>query len=349
MGGVKSMVSSGEVLRDSQEFGQIPTKYISQIEDLSSSWKGSSHDNLWNQASEFCSQMQQITSSMNSFQEAVSYYESYRDIKEKYQEYVSIYNQILSSDDHSSLGEYKALIEECEARMKELALQIEEALAAASSFSMDSTSTTTGETTSTSSSSSSTEEFVSARSPGILGHFLSSISGKEHTVYNQNQIKGWRKNCNRAAAASIASGFASDNKEAVTRAQESPDGIGYNSEVTNQYFSQFGLNATVNKVDDKYDTVKSKIISDLNQGKYVMFDLSKPNVVGESGQRWSYRRHWLSILDIKKTGPGENDYAIFISDSAHGGSSADHGLGAGWYSINEFDGKEIANLTTISS
>ena len=80
-----------------------------------------------------------------------------------------------------------------------------------------------------------------------------------------------------------------------------------------------------------------------------MFDLSQPNVHGQSGQQWTSARHWVSVLDIKRTGEGENDYAIFVSDSGHGGSTADHGLGTGWYSIDEFSGQRIANFTTVSS
>ena len=44
---------------------------------------------------------------------------------------------------------------------------------------------------------------------------------------------------------------------------------------------------------------------------------------------------------------GPNDYAIFISDSGHKGSATNHGLGAGWYSLDEFSGQKIANFTTV--
>ena len=156
-----------------------------------------------------------------------------------------------------------------------------------------------------------------------------------------------REESNRAAAASIASGFASYSGEAVDVAKSSSNGIGYNSDVTNKYFSNFGLTATVNRINGSYDSVKSDIVTNLNSGNYVMFDLSQPNVYGKSGQKWSSTRHWVSVLDIKRTGTGDNDYAIFVSDSGHGASTVDHGLGTGWYSLDEFSGQRIANFTTV--
>ena len=51
------------------------------------------------------------------------------------------------------------------------------------------------------------------------------------------------------------------------------------------------------------------------------------------------------LLDIKKVG---NDYAVFVSDSGHRGSTKDYGYGTGWYSINEFTGQKIASYTVVS-
>lgn len=187
--------------------------------------------------------------------------------------------------------------------------------------------------------------FTTDTTYGVYGTMVSSIDGKKHTIYNQGQIAGWGSDCNRAAAASIASAYASYEGEAVDVAKPSPAGIGYISDVTNNYFSHFGLTASVNSIQGSYDTIKNDIVSNLSRGNYVMFDLSQPNVYGASGQKWTSSRHWLAILDIKKVG---NDYAIFVSDSGHGGSVADHGLGAGWYSLDEFSGKQIANFTVIS-
>ena len=188
-------------------------------------------------------------------------------------------------------------------------------------------------------------QFVAKNSKGVYGYIISSMDGKQHVVFRQSEIKGWATNCNRAAAASIASAFAKNPWDAVTSAKRG--GIGYNSKVTNDYFSKFGLTANVRRVNGSYDSIKNDLVNNLRKGNYVMFDLSQPNVRGKSGQKWTSTRHWLSILDIKKTGSGPNDYAIFVSDSGHKGSTINHGLGTGWYSINEFSGQRIANFTTI--
>ena len=191
-------------------------------------------------------------------------------------------------------------------------------------------------------------KFIANIVSGKYGSIVSSIDGKEHTIYNQVQL-GWPNDCNRAAFASIVSALVDDPMKLIDELKKCKDGLGYISDVTNDTLSKYGLHASVNKIDGSYDTVKGDIVSALKSGKMVMFDLSEPNVYGESGQKWTGTRHWLAVLDIKKTGPGENDYAIFVSDSGHNGSTKDYyGLGEGWYPISEFNGKKIANVTTIS-
>lgn len=190
--------------------------------------------------------------------------------------------------------------------------------------------------------------FVPDNSKGVYGSIVSSLDGKRHVVFRQSQIAGWGQNCNRAAAASIASAFTYNPWDAVNAANNISNGIGYKSQATDKYFSQFGLSATVKNVGGSYDSIKNNLISTLSRGSYAMFDLSEPNVKGQSGQEWTSTRHWLSVLDIKKTGNGPNDYAIFVSDSGHKGSTVDHGLGTGWYNINEFSGQRIQNYTTVT-
>lgn len=336
------MVSSGVVSSDSDELRQLESNYMSRIEELSS-WKGDSHDNLVNKCSEFDSDMQQVAGQINSFASAVSLYENYKQVKDNYNSYASAYNQSISNKDNSLASQYANKMSECQSKMTEYANKINNALAAASSFIMEGAKIDTSPKISTTGG-----EFVAESSSGVFGHIVSSIDGKTHTIYNQMQISGWESNCNRAAAASIASAYASYNGEAVDIAKKSQNGIGYNSSVTNSYFSNFGLCATVNRVQGSYDGIKDDIVSTLSNGNYVMFDLSESNVRGASGQKWTSKRHWVSVLDIKKIGSGENDYAIFISDSGHGGSTADHGYGAGWYSLNEFSGQRIENFTTVS-
>ena len=366
------MVSSGTVLSNSHDLEQAAANYMSQIEELASSWKGLSHDNLATKAEAFYLEMQEITGQLKAFAEAVDLYESYAKLKEQYLSVVNTYNnQVRYSDDQSAISEYRRAISDYESKLKELEISIQDALARSGYSKMDASSSSQASAVPADTSASASEiestpdtpevtetpsqpdvskkggEFVEDRSSGVYGYIESSSDGKMHTIYNQTQISGWAGDCNRAAAASIASAYGTEG-QALEEAKKSNDGLGYNSLVTQHYFSKFGLNSSVRKVNDSYDTVKEEIVSNLSQGNCVMFDLSQPTV-GQSGQRWTYKRHWVSVLDIKKTGDGPNDYAIFVSDSAHEGSTTDHGLGSGWYSIDEFDGKQIKNLTTISS
>lgn len=348
------MVSSGTVSAHSDEVKQASANYMSQVEGLASSWQGLSYDNLSSQCSSFNSEIQQVVSQLQSFAEAVGLYAEYLEYKAKKAQYQSLLSSLRDDKDNQGLAsQYSAIIAECETKMRELADKINAALEAASSFKMEgstsnteaSAAQTTSETTTTTAITTEGGSFIADKQRGLYGHMTTSINGNTHMIYKQSQIAGWSGDCNRAAASSIASGFASSQWEAVEIAKKAANGIGYKSDVTNEYFSNFGLQADVKKVNGKYDTVKNDIVTNLSQGNYVMFDLDKPTV-GESGQRWTFKRHWVSVLDMKQTSDGS--YAIFISDSGHAASTVDHGLGTGWYSLDEFDGKTIANFTTIS-
>ena len=354
------MVSSGTVTGHSNEIKQASENYMNQINSLSSSWTGISHDNLESKASEFHSEIQKVIEGILAFAEAVSFYEEYQDVKSK----LAHYQSLASSAEESEKNNYQSSIAECEAKLKELKEKINEALSRASSFKMSaSTTNTTTDTSSTAVGTSSTTttstdsikevsaeggEFVSEDKRAVYGHITASKDGKTYTVYKQSQIEGWARDCNRAAASSIASAYAKYDGEAVDIAKKSDNGLGYNNKVTNEYFNKFGLQATVDVVNGKYDSKREELVTALKNGNSVMFDLSRPQVRGQSGQKWSGTRHWVSVLDIKKTGNGPEDYAIFVSDSAHNGSVTNHGLGTGWYSINEFNGQQIANFTTVS-
>ena len=351
------MISSGNVSNDSNELKQKASDYISKVQSVDGNWKGSSKDSLFSQSTEFKSAMDKVSGQLSSFASAVQAFESYREAKDNYKDYQKRYN---AAKDESVKSNYKQKMDECESKMNKLKPQIESALNEAKSFKME------GVTSLAPTYSSSTGknvvvdangkpiigeggQFIDDPSKGVYGRIVSSIDGLEHTIYNQSQISGWATDCNRAAAASIASAYASYSGEAVDVAKGSKNGIGYNNDVTNKYFNNFGLQATVNKIDGKYDTIKGDLVNNLSNGNYVMFDLSRANVHGQSGQKWTTVRHWVSVLDIKKTGSGDNDYAIFVSDSGHSASKKDHGLGKGWYSIDEFDGQDIANFTVVSS
>ncbi len=344
------MVSAGIVSSNASDLNNIAGNYMNQVNSVSSSWQGTSHDSFIGKCSDFNSEMQQVSSQMGYFAEAVTLFEQYKELKTQYENNVNTYNnQARFSNNQSIVNQFLNAFSDYESRMRDCANRINAALSDATSYKMEAASisstsassgTATGFVTSANGG-----EFVADSSKGVYGHIVSSIDGLEHTVYNQSQISGWATDCNRAAAASIASAYANYDGEAVDVAKQSSNGIGYKSDTTNNYFNQFGLTATVNSVNGSYDSIKNDLVSTLSQGNYVMFDLDRPNVHGASGQKWSTLRHWVSVLDIKQTNNG--DYAIFVSDSGHGASNADHGLGAGWYSINEFDGQKIANFTTV--
>ena len=335
------MVSSGTVSSDASELKQFGSDYTSKVGELSSSWKGASYDNIVNRASEFTSELQNVANQLSTFSEAVSLYESYKQAKDSYN----------STTDEKQKSEYQS-------RMNNYASQIKSALSSASSYKLTATSLTASigieaeaDTTDTTDTTTQTQnavtteggQFVADSRKGVYGYI--EINGRRFTIFRQSQIEGWARNCNRAAAASIASAYGNAN-DAVNIAKKASNGLGYNNAVTNKYFNQFGLKANCRNVNTRYDKFKDEIVSNLTQGNYVMFDLSQPNVVGKSGQKWTSTRHWVSVLDIKKTSNGS--YAIYVSDSGHGGSATDHGLGKGWYSLDEFNGKKIENFTTIS-
>ena len=192
-------------------------------------------------------------------------------------------------------------------------------------------------------------QYVENVSKGISGYIVSSLDGKRHIIFRQSQISGWGTNCNRAAAASIASAFTNNPWDAVKIADQVGNGIGYSARASQNYFSRFGLTANVKSVRGSYDRIKDELLYNVKKGNYVMFDLDDSHVKGRSGQVWTSTRHWLAVLDVKKVGNGPNDYAIFISDSGHSGSRKDYyGYGKGWYRLDEFSGLKVANFTTIS-
>ena len=183
--------------------------------------------------------------------------------------------------------------------------------------------------------------FTEDRQKGMYGYFVSGMDGKKYIVFNQSQISGWGQNCNRAAAASIASAYTNDPWEAIKVAKKSKNGIGYKNGVTNDYFSNFGLQATIYSDKGKFKKYKEEILNAVTNKKYVMFHMigSGEEVTGRSGTTWTGgSMHWVSILDYRNT---ESGYKVFISDSGRKGR-------AGWYSIDEFDNIKIDHYTVVS-
>ena len=346
------MISGSSVTSNSSDLNTAATNYKGKLEGLSSSWVGVSHDSLLKQTEVVDSEMQQVVTQMNSFGQACDDYIEYESKKKEKDAKQKLYDAAMEAKDSNAAQEYADAIAILNGEIEALKKSIEGHLADANKTKLSATTMSASESTPVSDQSLNLGEggeFVPVDAKGLYGYVVSSIDGKRHFVYRQSQISGWGQCCNRAAAASIASGFASYDGQAVDLAHEAKDGLGYKQDVTNNYFSQFGLSATVNRVNGSYNNIKSDLVNNLQNGNMVMFDLDKPGVRGQSGQLWSGTRHWLAVLDIKRTGSGPDDYAIFVSDSGHGGSTKDYGYGTGWYSINEFDGKKIANFTTISN
>ena len=346
------MVNGSSVTTNSSELNTAATNYKGKLNGLASSWVGVSHDSLLKQTEIVDSEIQQVVSQMNSFGQACDDYISYESKKKEKDNEQRLYDEAMAANDASAAQKHADRISVLNGEITALSQSITTHLSDANKTKLSATTMAATESTPISDQSlapGEAGEFVPVDAKGLYGYVVSSIDGKRHYVYRQSQISGWGQCCNRAAAASIASGFASYDGQAVDLAHEAKDGLGYKQEVTNNYFSQFGLSATVNEVNGSYNKIKADLVNNLQNGNMVMFDLDKPGVRGQSGQLWSGTRHWLAVLDIKRTGNGPDDYAIFVSDSGHGGSTKDYGYGTGWYSINEFDGKKIAKFTTISN
>lgn len=348
------MVSPESVTSDSENIIRNAGTYLSKFEGVASSWQGTSHDSLANQCTSFKADMEKVGEQLASFAEAAKLYKEYEDVKKKYNDTINTYNNsVRFSGDQDLINQYKTTIDELETKKDEYPPKIQAALSKAGSFKLSatalaSTATSTAATATTDANGNIVVtgeggQFIPDDMKGVYGHI--TIDGKTFTIYNQSQISGWGQCCNRAAAASIASAYASYSGESVDVAHQSKNGLGSNQNVTNSYFNKFGLSANVNRINGSYDKVKNDIVNQLSQGNYVMFDLDHSNVHGQSGQKWTSSRHWLSLLDIKKVG---NDYAVFVSDSGHRGSTKDYGYGTGWYSINEFTGQKIASYTVVS-
>ena len=345
------MVNGSTVTGNSSELNRAITDYRGKLDGLSSSWTGVSHDSLLKQVGTVESEVKQVVSQMESFGQACDDYISYEAKKKEKDSEQAAYDSAMASNDSSSAKTHADRIAQLNAEIEALKQTITSHLSDANKTKLSATSMAVAEVVTDDSGQQyivgEGGEFIPVDAKGVYGYIVTS-NGKTHVIYRQGQISGWARCCNRAAAASIASGFASYDGQAVDLAHAAKDGLGYKQGVTEAYFNQFGLSANVRHVSGKYDTVKQDIINNVSNGNYVMFDLDRPNVRGQSGQKWTSTRHWVAILDIKKVGNGPNDYAIFVSDSGHAGSTKDYGYGKGWYSIDEFTGHKIENFTTVS-
>lgn len=132
------MVSSGQVNSDSSNLSSILTEYDSKISSLSSSWKGSSHDNLQAKATEFSSEFSSsIEDQMSSFATACDLYEEYIIAKDNVEISKNNYDLAVSNEDTANASLYSRNISEFTDKMNNLKSQIESNLQSASSVSLD--------------------------------------------------------------------------------------------------------------------------------------------------------------------------------------------------------------------
>ena len=84
----------------------------------------------------------------------------------------------------------------------------------------------------------------------VTGYFKSNITGRKFNLYNQMQIYGWGSDCNRGVISSILSGYdarqiGADDSHIINYIKKQPDGLLYNTAVTNKCLDMFGLYAGV--------------------------------------------------------------------------------------------------------
>lgn len=125
------MVSAGTVKSDSSTFLGYMSNYQTEIEGLTSSWKGPSFDNLQTKASEFISEYKAIVTQMDSFATACDLYTQYDMAKQNYNISVDNYNKAVASNDTSSLSKFQNDVNTYSSQMNSYKAQIQEALNAA--------------------------------------------------------------------------------------------------------------------------------------------------------------------------------------------------------------------------
>ena len=134
------MVSSGTVLGNLNTIKSIGSKYSSEIEGLSGSWEGPSHDNIVSQSESFISEyMSTIASQMNAFANACDLYEQYKTAKENAEISESNYQKAVAQNDTSSANEFSAAVTRFRNEANQLKTQIEAQLKAAASGTLTAT------------------------------------------------------------------------------------------------------------------------------------------------------------------------------------------------------------------
>lgn len=86
------MVNPSRIQKEQKTFNLILETYNKEISGVSSSWKGSSYNNLKSEASSFIGKANKISSYFSSYARAASLYQEYKDQKQIHREYLHKYN-----------------------------------------------------------------------------------------------------------------------------------------------------------------------------------------------------------------------------------------------------------------
>ena len=163
----------------------------------------------------------------------------------------------------------------------------------------------------------------------VIGTFTSLLTGRTFTIFNQMKINGWKTNCNRAAQASVCSGYI-NAEQALNLSAQAPsadvDASGCPRYVPLYNAAGLTYNDLGTPPGGTYpaQNIKAQL---LGKG-YLIVYLRSGNAFGKSGRQWTWNNpHWIAIIGYRENGGVEE---IFVSDSANGGT--------GWQLLNEFDG-----------
>lgn len=176
------MVSGGTVSGDASSLSNVLGEYLSDIEGLSSTWKGPSYDNIQTKASNFVSEYKGlIVGQMESFANACNLYLEYVTCKQNLEISKSNYNQAVSNQDSAAMSTYSNSISNYTSRLNTLKSEIQSALASASSVSLQATAinanvTAEAESPSTSGGGENPNYIYSAKYPGYVFPFEKGVN-----------------------------------------------------------------------------------------------------------------------------------------------------------------------------
>ncbi len=135
------MVSSGQVSGHLSEFQSEMDQYNSIISGLDGSWTGTSHDSISSKATAFSSEYSgAISGQMESFCQAIEYYEQYIQAKQNLNTSTSLYNEAVQNNDTSNINRYSTDCSNYEKQMNDLKSKINDALSSVSGVTLEASS-----------------------------------------------------------------------------------------------------------------------------------------------------------------------------------------------------------------